>query len=169
MYHWKLSKNGSNLNVTILRIQKIFSVLSLVGHIKPSTLSAPSPKIVLTPPSRQKELPSSQACPSWVPHTPSPSPTPPPTPGPRNPVHLPSGSTSGSTQPFLAWLPQNLVYNWALLLFHLFIYFIYLFLAALGLCCCARAFSSCGEQGLLFVAVRRLLTAVAFLVAEHGL
>ena len=30
-----------------------------------------------------------------------------------------------------------------------FIYFIYLFLAALGLRCCARAFSSCGEQGLL--------------------
>ena len=27
---------------------------------------------------------------------------------------------------------------------------------------------SCGEQGLLFVAVRRLLTAVASLVAEHG-
>ena len=26
------------------------------------------------------------------------------------------------------------------------IYVIYLFLAALGLCCCARAFSSCGER-----------------------
>ena len=47
--------------------------------------------------------------------------------------------------------------------------FIYLFLVALGLCCCARAFSSCGEQGLLFVAVRRLLTVVASLVAERGL
>ena len=45
----------------------------------------------------------------------------------------------------------------------------YLFLVALGLCCCARAFSSCGKQGLLFVVVRRLLTAVASLVAEHGL
>ena len=33
----------------------------------------------------------------------------------------------------------------------------------------ARAFSSCGEQGLLFVAVHRLLLAVASLVAEHGL
>ena len=44
-----------------------------------------------------------------------------------------------------------------------------LFLAALGVCCCARAFSSCGEQGLLFVAVRRLLIAVASLVAEHSL
>ena len=45
----------------------------------------------------------------------------------------------------------------------------YLFLAALGLCCCVRAFSSCGEQGLLFIAVGGLLIAVASLVAEHGL
>ena len=50
-----------------------------------------------------------------------------------------------------------------------FIYFIYLFLAALGLCCCVRAFSSCGKQGLLFVVVRGLLIAVASLVAEHRL
>ena len=47
--------------------------------------------------------------------------------------------------------------------------FIYLFLAALGLRCCALPCSSCGERGLLFVAVRGLLTAVASLVAEHGL
>ena len=47
--------------------------------------------------------------------------------------------------------------------------FIYLFMAALGLCCCAWAFSSCSEWGLLFIAVRRLLIAVASLVAEHGL
>ena len=44
-----------------------------------------------------------------------------------------------------------------------------LFLAALGLRCCAQAFSSCGERGLLFVAVRGLLIVVASLVAEHGL
>ena len=50
---------------------------------------------------------------------------------------------------------------------NLFIYFIYL--AALGLRCCAQAFSGCGEQGLLFIAVHRLLTAVASLVAEHRL
>ena len=43
------------------------------------------------------------------------------------------------------------------------------FLAALGLCCCAQAFSGCSKQGLLFVAVRGLLIAVASLVAEHGL
>ena len=46
--------------------------------------------------------------------------------------------------------------------------FIYL-LAVLGLRCCARAFSSCGEQGLLFVAVHGLLIVVASLVAEHRL
>ena len=45
----------------------------------------------------------------------------------------------------------------------------YLFLAALGLPCCAWAFSSCGERGLLFVAVRGLLIAVASPVMEHGL
>ena len=41
--------------------------------------------------------------------------------------------------------------------------------AALGRRCCARAFSSCGEWGLLFVAVRGLLIVVASLVAEHML
>ena len=42
-------------------------------------------------------------------------------------------------------------------------------MAALGLHCCAWAFSSCGEWGLLFIAVHGLLIAVAYLVAEHGL
>ena len=46
---------------------------------------------------------------------------------------------------------------------------IYLFLAALGPCCCVQAFSSYGKQGLLFVAVCGLLILVASLVAEHGL
>ena len=56
------------------------------------------------------------------------------------------------------------------LLFFFFMYlFIYLFLAALGLRCCSRAFSSCGERGLLFVAVHGPLIVVASLVAEHGL
>ena len=53
--------------------------------------------------------------------------------------------------------------------FNKFIYFIFiLFLTVLGLCCCARAFSSCSKRGLLFIVVHRLLIAVAF-VAEHGL
>ena len=47
--------------------------------------------------------------------------------------------------------------------------FIYLFLAVLGLRFCARAFSSCGKRGPLFIAVRRPLTIAAFLVAEHRL
>ena len=60
--------------------------------------------------------------------------------------------------------------NYSLEIICLFIFKIYLFfiiintffLAALGLRCCARAFSSCGEQGLLFI-------AVASLVVEPGL
>ena len=51
-----------------------------------------------------------------------------------------------------------------------FIYlFIYLFMAALGLHCCAQAFSSCGEWELLFIVVHGLLIAVASLVVEHRL
>ena len=60
------------------------------------------------------------------------------------------------------------VYFFNLFIFYKFI-FIYLFLAALGLRCCAWAFSSCGERGLLFIAVRGLLSAVGSLVVEHGL
>ena len=47
--------------------------------------------------------------------------------------------------------------------------FIYLFMAVLGLRFCARAFSSCGKQGTLFIAVRGPLTVAASLVAEHSL
>ena len=47
--------------------------------------------------------------------------------------------------------------------------FIYSFIAVLGLRFCARAFSSCGQRGLLFVAECGLLIMVASLVAEHGL
>ena len=39
----------------------------------------------------------------------------------------------------------------------------------LGLRFCARAFSSCGERGPLFIAVHRPLTVVASFVAEHRL
>ena len=39
----------------------------------------------------------------------------------------------------------------------------------LGLRFCARAFSSCGKGGPLFIAVRGPLTIAASLVAEHGL
>ena len=41
-------------------------------------------------------------------------------------------------------------------------------MAAVGLHCCMQAFSSCSKQGLLFVAVHRLVIVVAS-IAEHGL
>ena len=40
-----------------------------------------------------------------------------------------------------------------------------LFLAVLGLCCCIQAFSSCGDQRLLFNGVHGFLIAVVCLVA----
>ena len=42
-------------------------------------------------------------------------------------------------------------------------------MAVLGLRFCARAFSSCGKRGPLFIAVRGRLTIAASLVAEHRL
>ena len=53
--------------------------------------------------------------------------------------------------------------------FFLIYVFIYLFLAVLGLCCCVRAFSSCGKRGPLFITVRGPLTVAASPVAEHRL
>ena len=42
-------------------------------------------------------------------------------------------------------------------------------MAVLGLRFCARAFSSCGKRGPLFIAVRGPLTVAASLVVEHRL
>ena len=42
-------------------------------------------------------------------------------------------------------------------------------MTVLSLCFCARAFSSCGKWGPLFIAVRRPLTIAASPVAEHRL
>ena len=53
--------------------------------------------------------------------------------------------------------------------FFFFLIFIYLSMAALGLHFCARAFSSCGKQGPLLIAVRGPLTIAASPVAEHRL
>ena len=76
-----------------------------------------------------------------------------------NALHPPSGPA------YLGGNPQDY--------FHFFLFFknnlFILFLAAVGLHCCTRAFSSCSERGLLFVVVRGLLTVVASLVVEHGL
>ena len=56
-------------------------------------------------------------------------------------------------------------------LFSLFFWLHWVFVAARVLLssCGAQAFSSCGEQGLLFIVVCGLLTAGASLVVEHGL
>ena len=64
---------------------------------------------------------------------------------------------------FFFWLSFLNVY------FILFFIFIYLFLAVLGLYFCARAFSSCGKRGPLFIAVCGPLTVAASPVAEHRL
>ena len=54
--------------------------------------------------------------------------------------------------------------HWPVLVCKLFI-----FLAVLGLHCCAWAFSSCGKQGLFFIAMYRLLIVVASPAVEHQL
>ena len=56
-----------------------------------------------------------------------------------------------------------------LILFIYLFYYYYFFWLPLGLRCCARAFSSCSKQGLLFVAVLRFLIVVASLVVKHRL
>ena len=74
------------------------------------------------------------------------------------------GSNPGSNPCPLHWQADSLF------IFLIVIYlFVYLFLAVLGLRFCARAFSSCGERGPLFIAVRGPLTIAASLVAEHRL
>ena len=76
---------------------------------------------------------------------------------------------------FSARFPKNLVSNatkpsHSTAFYFIFYKFIYLFiLAVLGLRFCARALSSCGKWGPLFIAVRAPLTVAASLVAEHRL
>ena len=57
----------------------------------------------------------------------------------------------------------------AFFLFLLICFKFYLFMAVLGLRFCARAFSSCGKWGPLFIAAYGPLTIAASLVAEHRL
>ena len=52
---------------------------------------------------------------------------------------------------------------------HIHISTFFFFMAVLGLRFCARAFSSCGKRGPLFIAVRGPLTIVASPVVEHRL
>ena len=66
--------------------------------------------------------------------------------------------------------PTDKKYFTALFFFFLINLFIYIyFLAVLGPRLRARALSSCGKQGPLFIAVRGPLTVAASLVAEHRL
>ena len=67
--------------------------------------------------------------------------------------------------------PNSLATPSSLFFFFFFLInlFIYLFLGVLGLLFCARAFSSCGKRGPLFIAVHGPLTIAASLVAEHRL
>ena len=77
--------------------------------------------------------------------------------------------TISSITCFISYVPGIFTILLLLLVFkeNLFILFIYFWLRWVFVA--AWAFSSCGEQGLLFVAVHGLLIAVASLVAEHGL
>ena len=59
--------------------------------------------------------------------------------------------------------------SWPLFFFFFFFKLINLFLAALVFFAARGLFSSCSEQGLLFISVRRLLIVVASFVAEHRL
>ena len=71
---------------------------------------------------------------------------------------------------FIKYLTLFFFQLWEVLGILIIIYlFIYLFLAVLGLRFCARAFSSCGKWGPLFIAVRGPLAIAASLVAEHRL
>ena len=68
--------------------------------------------------------------------------------------------------------PQFFFFFFFLLIISTFNYYLFIslfFLAVLGLRFCARASSSCGKRGPLFIVVRRPLTIVASLVAEHRL
>ena len=55
------------------------------------------------------------------------------------------------------------------ILFNNFYFYFYLFMAVLGLRFYVRAFSSCGNRGPLFIAVRGPLTVAGSLVVEHRL
>ena len=64
---------------------------------------------------------------------------------------------------------EGKVNKWYIFFKIYFYLFIYLFMTVLGLHCCVRALSSCGDGGPLFVTVHGLLIAVAYPVVEHGL
>ena len=73
---------------------------------------------------------------------------------------------------YLFYIQQCVYVNPLEVFYYLFLFiylFIYLFLAVLGLCFCARAFSSSGKLGPLLIVVRGPLTVVTSPAAEHNL
>ena len=71
---------------------------------------------------------------------------------------------------FIIAIGNNAVGKWKCIGLHIFFFSkFYLFMAVLGLRLCARAFSSRGKRGPLFIAVRRPLSIAASLVVEHRL
>ena len=100
-------------------------------------------------------------------------------------ILLRSGSSRARTETWVYWTPRSIpsqfkslrqevflptcAVTWVYIFIFLFFRIYFIFLAALGLRCCTRAFSSCDERGLLFVVLCVLLIAVASLAVEHGL
>ena len=74
-----------------------------------------------------------------------------------------------SSQPQLWWDMTHPHFVLFLFFFNFIYLFVCLFMAVFGLRFCARAFSSCGKRGPLFIAVRGPLTIAASLVAGHRL
>ena len=71
----------------------------------------------------------------------------------------------GKTEAWLEALKAGCVFGHV----HCVLFRFFFLMAVLGLRFCARAFSSCGKRGPLFIAVRRPLTIAASPVAEHRL
>ena len=67
------------------------------------------------------------------------------------------------------WERWVLQIHFCFFVFQDFKFYLFIFSAVWGLCCCVWAFSSCGERGLLFIALCGLLLVVASLVMEHRL
>ena len=84
--------------------------------------------------------------------------------GSNCPMSAPTSPEAKATVFFFFFFLKEFLY-----FYYLFIYLFIYFLAVLGLRFCARAFSSCGKWGPLFIAMRGPLTIAASLVAEHRL
>ena len=89
--------------------------------------------------------------------------------GPRTPVHPQPLLCPQVVAAARCWSPRPSIKHLLFWGVCFFVLFIYLFMAVLALRFCARALSSCGKRGPLFIAVRGPLTIAASLAAEHQL